>query len=520
MRCKLKSILTLTVLLLCLSGSVTPQNKISKLRDPFLKKYQFNNDIQLRRTHTGREWLQKLKEGPVLAKTNKSSQSNSVIFMPVTITTDDTLREKYTYDKSGNILTELEENFNAGVWVNCRRYTCTYDNFNNCLSELSEDWKNGAWVNTKRYLYTYDESGNILTNTYEDWIDGKWESTEKYTYTYSYDNSGYSRTGLYSKWIDGAWVISRRFTYVYNNAGNHVSELYEKYEDGAWINLSRYSYTCSNSGKELTELYEQWAENSWQTMYNLSYTYDNSDREISELYEYPIDSTQVTSMRLTFTYDNSGNLLTRFYDMKDNSSDWINYGRISYTYNGSGNCLSEIIENWADSAWVNAGKYTFTYDNNGNAVHGESFTWQNNSWVAYPGTLELYYNNNTEYSFCFGSVVDVEYTAINLTGIDPGVLHTGSFNLAQNYPNPFNPVTVISYQIKASLNPSQGGTLTHVTLKVFDVLGKEVAVLVNEEKTAGKYEVMFNAANLSSGMYFYQLNAGDFVQVKKMMLLR
>ena len=86
-----------------------------------------------------------------------------------------------------------------------------------------------------------------------------------------------------------------------------------------------------------------------------------------------------------------------------------------------------------------------------------------------------------------------------------------NFTLNQNYPNPFNPSTKIKYTI-----PNVG----NVRLNVFNVLGKEIATLVNEEKSAGKYEVEFNAANLPSGIYFYQLQSGSFVETKKMILLK
>jgi hypothetical protein len=85
------------------------------------------------------------------------------------------------------------------------------------------------------------------------------------------------------------------------------------------------------------------------------------------------------------------------------------------------------------------------------------------------------------------------------------------FALMQNYPNPFNPSTKISYQLPVSSN---------VTLKVFDVLGNEIATLVNEEKPSGMYNVQFTMNNLSSGIYFYKLTAGDFAQSKKMILLK
>ena len=86
-----------------------------------------------------------------------------------------------------------------------------------------------------------------------------------------------------------------------------------------------------------------------------------------------------------------------------------------------------------------------------------------------------------------------------------------TYQLLQNYPNPFNPTTIISYGIPVKSN---------VVLKVFDLLGNEVATLVNEEKPAGTYEVEWNASGLSSGVYFYRLVTDNFIEIKKMILVR
>ncbi len=86
-----------------------------------------------------------------------------------------------------------------------------------------------------------------------------------------------------------------------------------------------------------------------------------------------------------------------------------------------------------------------------------------------------------------------------------------NFQLDQNYPNPFNPTTVISYKLSA---------VSNVTLKVYDILGREVARLVNEKQSAGNYSVTFDGSRLASGVYFYRLAAGDFVSVKKLVLLK
>ena len=96
-----------------------------------------------------------------------------------------------------------------------------------------------------------------------------------------------------------------------------------------------------------------------------------------------------------------------------------------------------------------------------------------------------------------------------ITGLDEK--NIVNYKLYQNYPNPFNPSTVISYQLAA------GG---HVSLTVYDILGREVSALVNEEKPAGSYEAVFTASSLASGIYFYKLQTGSFVETKKMILLK
>jgi len=85
------------------------------------------------------------------------------------------------------------------------------------------------------------------------------------------------------------------------------------------------------------------------------------------------------------------------------------------------------------------------------------------------------------------------------------------FALSQNYPNPFNPSTTVRYDV-----PER----THVTLKVYDILGREVAELVNGKKDPGFYEAVWDAQNFASGVYFYRITAGDFVSVRKLTLMK
>jgi hypothetical protein len=85
------------------------------------------------------------------------------------------------------------------------------------------------------------------------------------------------------------------------------------------------------------------------------------------------------------------------------------------------------------------------------------------------------------------------------------------YSLQQNYPNPFNPSTTISFTL-----PSK----SHVTLKVFDIMGREIAILVNGEMFAGNHTQKWNPSNISSGIYFYRLEAGSYTETKKLVLLR
>lgn len=109
--------------------------------------------------------------------------------------------------------------------------------------------------------------------------------------------------------------------------------------------------------------------------------------------------------------------------------------------------------------------------------------------------------------------IDLNLVPTNIESSEPIL---SEFQLEQNYPNPFNPTTKIKYTIPSNVKQE----MSHITLKVYDALGIEIATLVNEEKAGGSYEVDFYAAGLSSGVYFYKLMTENFSETKKMLLLR
>ncbi len=154
------------------------------------------------------------------------------------------------------------------------------------------------------------------------------------------------------------------------------------------------------------------------------------------------------------------------------NSDWVEVGFV----NGHGTTSESQSYSFNDQS-VSSGKYLYTLKQ-----------------IDFDGTFS--YSNALEVNFSLPQ----------------------TFSLEQNYPNPFNPSTTIKFSIPDVI--STEGRNLNITLKAYDVIGNEIATLVNENKPAGNYEVSFDATNLSSGTYFYKLQAGSFVETKKMILMK
>jgi hypothetical protein len=157
---------------------------------------------------------------------------------------------------------------------------------------------------------------------------------------------------------------------------------------------------------------------------------------------------------------------------------------------------NDIGEFWFEGDSVHTWQWTLGAMGTGSALQLAASEF----WVHSPGNHEMYIDD-----FVFTSL---EPVSVENEG-DVKVPLT--FGLEQNYPNPFNPSTKITFGVPVK---------SHIVMKVFNALGSEVAILVNEEKPAGTYELTWNAEQLPSGIYFYRLQAGGFVETKKMVLMK
>jgi hypothetical protein len=146
----------------------------------------------------------------------------------------------------------------------------------------------------------------------------------------------------------------------------------------------------------------------------------------------------------------------------------------------------------------------FYADHNGNGIYDAPST--DHAW-------RISFNSNTG-NFVQNFLHNANFTDINwsnITGVEEETITPNSFALNQNYPNPFNPTTTITFNLDEGSN---------VLLKVYDVLGQEVAALINENMSSGLHQVQFDATNLQSGTYYYRIETNNYSEVKKMVLLK
>jgi len=292
-----------------------------------------------------------------------------------------------------------------------------------------------------------------------------------------------------------------------------------------------FYYTVSNAFDGIEDLNFIESDNSniiwFGSEYNGLYSFDNNN--FYRRGEGPLaDSISMTSFALDSLLNPwfTGNILFAGAGILSHfiNQSWINYNITSFGYNTRFSYKTLTIDR-NDSKFVGSAIGLFKFDNN---------TWTlfstDNSPIPYniftTGMIDSKNNKifglraPASHPTGYAGLIFYNEDSVVVTSVKEFINKPINFELSQNYPNPFNPTTKISFTI-----PFVGtGLALSVQLKVYDILGNEIATLVNEEKPAGKYEVEFNSTvgghQLSSGVYFYRLQAGDFVQTKKMILLR
>jgi hypothetical protein len=447
------------------------------------------------------------KLAPYQRKSSQHTETYYVIDTAVVRSTTDTTRHVYSFNSNGKVTSDVTQLLVGDLWVNAWRISNTYDASNDMLSELYEEWSNGQWVILFRHICTYDANGNMLSYLTETWTNSQWVNWQRYTYTY--DANGNTLSELQEDWENGQWVNWFRSTYTYDASGNPLSYLNEYWENGQWVNNFRKTFTYDANGNMLTEFEEVCQYDQWVNCYRSTYTYDANGNPLSNLHEYWENGQWVNNWRTTYAYDVNGNQLSQMTE-RWRYGVWWPVSRFTYTYDANGNMLSELRET-SENGWVNDARFSYTYDLVGNLTAYWHERWVSSSWTYEDTPLKPLTDSAGNYYEYQGFYITISYRTI-LTALSSESENVPSdYSLSQNYPNPFNPSTTIRYALP---------TRSQVTLAVFNTLGQHVALLLQREQEAGYHEAVFNASDLASGVYLYRLQAGDFVQTKRLVLVR
>lgn len=352
-----------------------------------------------------------------------------------------------------------------------------YDNNNNIMEQLSLGWESDTgWSNRFKNEYFYNEDQKLILHLNFGWNVSNWDSLFKINFFYN--SQGQVIYYIFQEYVDRSWENYQRVSFEYDLNGNEIQRLTEEWQN-SWLNLSLNTNYFSNVNRRDSLIVQVWNSNEWGNYGKTAFTYN----QLTEFLEY-------------------------FISKIWNNGTWKNYINRRITNDQNGNQTFQIDQLWNGNNWENSIRRFFTYDGLNYTLTAYCELWNGTDWYLDDGDIII---ENPD-GFRMGFIMNNVFIYYKTIGVNDEINSlTDNYSLYQNYPNPFNSTTKIKYTI-----PHSG----RVILKIFDMIGSEVTTVVNNYQTTGSYEVSFQADNLSSGIYFYQLQAGRFVATKKLIFLK
>ena len=488
----------------------------------------------------------------------------------------------YTYDVDGNRLSTLRQHWENNIWVNSTLFTFTYDTDGNQLSELYQNWDGNDWVSFWQFFYTYNSDGNLISVLLQEWNSNTWVNLGLDTYTYDTNDNQLSMLGQY--WNDSTWVNSTLFTSAYDTDGNQLSQLDQNWNDSTWVNLKLFTSTYDTDGNQLSELYQNWDGNDWINSTQWINTYTTSSPIFVEVEDQIINEDNSLTIELevgsplvpigysffVFSDTNDVNVINDSNLVIINPTEnWYGNTEITaivFDENSQSDTITFVliinsVNDTPEPFNVLYPTVTDTFSSHVDSNQDIGFTWGGcndvDNDVEYSLTIFLEFFGNYYYDVYdnitdttinisgnnlddllgglnisetslnwYVTANDEDYSVLSDTGefvlsrslldvLDDSSIPT-VFTLHQNYPNPFNPITTLRYDLPEN---------SYVNVTVYDMLGRQVKKLINQTQDAGFKSVIWNATNdygkpVSAGVYLYQIQAGEFLQTKKMVLLK
>jgi len=356
-------------------------------------------------------------------------------------------------------------------------------------------------------LFQYNSHNKISEQLISGNAGTGWEDTQKLDYYYNSQDQLSLEIDL--GWNINQWDSLSRIDYMYED-GNMVQKKLQNYTGSEWLNWLNYQYTYGPSGSLEQELQQIWTDSEWDDL-SLSTMYYSSPAKLdSILNQIPSGAGWQNDKLVVYYYAANVTDVDSIIAKTWSASNWVNLGKQNIINNENHDQIELIDQDWLINNWMNSVRFTFTYnaEHYVKSIYGEM--WDGSRWTA--SDVDMLLTNPDGFTAGFWGSNKVQAFYSNVTRLsENNTAGTGGFRLFGNYPNPFNPSTTIKYEI-----PKAG----NVELKVFDILGREIAVLLNNFETEGIHQVRFNAANLPGGIYLYQIRAGSSLQTGKMILLK
>ena len=372
----------------------------------------------------------------------------------------------------------------------------------------------------------YQNSIDFDTKTTQVWWDSAWHN--KWQWLKSYDDSGYLTESEFYKFRNDEWSLRGNVSFANNDNGEPISRIRQVYWDGSFYNRSLQEYNYNDGGELTQNTRLKWRHNSWHNRSMNELQYQDGLCVNNTHYRWA-DSTWTNRYLQEISYNDNGERVEKVgYKWTDNG--WTERHKTEYSFDDNGDLSQKMFSKWTDAGWVTRARLSVTRDDSYNPVEillekvDSTDTWNN---------VALRENTFSDDGMIMETVKSRwhddqwrprkrnEYTYIDGPGrsvlsiVAPATL-PDQITLAQNYPNPFNPITTFSYEIPKA---------EFVTIAVFDMRGSRVATLVNERQDPGIRSHRWNGTDdngygVAAGVYIYTIQAGNFQQSKKMILLK
>lgn len=450
------------------------------------------------------------------------------------------------YNSNGQRLSELQQEWGETGWVNNYKDQLTYNNLNQLTYEQMDIWQNGAWVLYGKSEYTYTDWGALYQNNYES--QNYTGTMKKFRETRLYNSEKLIIQNSNEEFNDTVFTLVDRVTYQYEMNNRVQRRIYEINQNTSLI----YNYseidTLDAIGNKIIFYVLTWDSTKWVPNNRHYYTYNTNGKLLVDLCDNFVDGNWEKSSKEEYSYDAAGVLLKTFHGSYWNDGapiDGVSFltlniddyvlGYLFVTCNDLQIFYKKItipVELTSFSGTYDNGKVLLKWstatetNNRGFEVERKSAStnWKSIGFVNGAGTTAntcgyLFEDKNApgEKLYYRLKQIDLDGTFSYHQQIEINSAAIKDFSLQQNFPNPFNPSTVINYTI-----PSE----SKVKINIYNTAGQLVKELVNGVKEAGAYNVKFDASNLSSGVYFYSIEAqridgkNYFRNSKKMLLVK